>query len=108
MVMNEELITLNEVLNGGNKIFFYQSRDTGMWVAYGYSAYLLFRRENFKGIASFSRQMQMPCVCVSEVDFKNMLVENKDAFDRREDYYFLSIDIEVDEIEYQKWVKTLK
>ena len=39
--MNEELITMNEVLNDGSSIYFYQQESTGIWVTYGYSAYLL-------------------------------------------------------------------
>lgn len=39
--MNEELITMNEVLNDGSSIYFYQQGSTSIWATYGYSAYLL-------------------------------------------------------------------
>ena len=37
--MNEELITMIEVLNDGSSTYFYQQESTGIWVTYGYSAY---------------------------------------------------------------------
>ena len=36
--MNTDLITINEVVNDGSSIFFYQEEMSGAWVTYGYSA----------------------------------------------------------------------
>ena len=37
--MNDELITLNEVFNSGQSIYFYQDEISNVWATWGYSAY---------------------------------------------------------------------
>lgn len=106
--MNQELITLNEVFNEGHTIYFYKAETTGTWVTYGYSAYLLAHLDKVNHLAGFSCQMQMPCVSVSEADFKKLLSENRDRFATKDGSYLCGVDICVDEEKYQLWVNNLK
>ena len=106
--MNRDLITLNEVLNAGNSIFFYQEETTGAWVAYGYSAYLLAQTANCNFISSFSKVMQMPCTCVSEADFKKIVRVNMSTIECLDGFYYLPCPSSVDDINYQQWVQDLK
>ena len=74
--MNDELITLNEVLNSGQSIYFYQDEISNVWATWGYSAYLLSRMNGVKCLTSFSDKMQMPCACITATDFKGIVKEN--------------------------------
>ena len=56
--MNDELITLNEVLNSGQSIYFYQDEMSNVWATWGYSAYLLSRMNGVKCLTSFSGYLQ--------------------------------------------------
>lgn len=106
--MNLDLITLNEVLNDGSKIFFYQEEITDAWVAWGYSAYLLSQMNGVKNLTSFSDKMQMPCVCISNADFKGIVRDNMATIECKDGFYMLPTQMQVDDDEYQKWVASLK
>lgn len=106
--MNRDLITLNEVLNNGSSIFFYQEEMSGAWVTYGYSAYLLSQMEGIQYISSFHEQMQMPCVCITNTVFVGIVRENSKAIECRDGYYLLPTIATVDEMAYQQWTAHLK
>lgn len=61
--MNDELITLNEVLNNGQSIYFYQDEISNVWATWGYSAYLLSRMKGVKCLQVF----QTRCKCLAFV-----------------------------------------
>lgn len=104
--MNIELITLNEVLNDGSQIFFYQEETTGIWVAWGYSAFLLHSMVGEKCLASYSELMQMPSTLISHSDFTRIVSSTLDATTNRTCQ--LQTNLKVDAEEYQKWVEELK
>ena len=52
--MNDELITLNEVLNSVQSIYLYQDETSNVWATWGYSAFLLSRMDGGKCLTSFS------------------------------------------------------
>lgn len=106
--MNDELITMNEVFNDGNKIYFYQDQNTGMWKTYGYSAFLLSQVASNDHIASFSEYMQMPCTCITDTTFKSIVKENMKTISLKENYYELLTELSIGTESYQKWVVSLK
>lgn len=60
-----EAITLAECLNDGSTIYAYRSGETGLWTAYGISAYLAFnllRGAETTPPSGYSERLQMPAV----------------------------------------------
>lgn len=106
--MNNDLITINEVVNDGTCIFFYQEEMSGVWVTYGYSAYLLSQMSNIKTLSSYSELMQMPCVCISNIDFKGIVRNNMSTIECRDGFFYLPTSSKVDEDEYRQWTNSLK
>ena len=62
----EEIIIFNECFNAeGRHIHLYRSKDTGVWAAYGYSAYkvaVMECHDNIPIAKNYSEKMQMPVV----------------------------------------------
>lgn len=106
--MNDELITLNEVLNSGQSIYFYQDEISNVWATWGYSAYLLSRMKGVKCLTSFSDKMQMPCVCITATAFKGIVKENMSTIECKDGFYQLPAKEKVNTDAYQNWVASLK
>ena len=106
--MNDELITLNEVLNSGQSIYFYQDEISNVWATWGYSAYHLVHMEGIKCVTSFSEKMQMPCACITAADFKGIVKDNMSTIECKNGFYLLSAKEKVDANAYQNWVASLK
>lgn len=106
--MNDELITLNEVLNNGQCIYFYQDEISNVWATWGYSAYLLSHIDGIKCLTSFSDKMQMPCACITAVDFKGIVKDNMSTIECKDGFYLLPTKEKVDANAYQNWVASLK
>lgn len=106
--MNDELITLNEVLNNGQSIYFYQDEISNVWATWGYSAYLLSHIDGIKCLTSFSDKMQMPCACITAVDFKGIIKDNMSTIECKDGFYLLPTKEKVDANAYQNWGASLK
>ena len=106
--MNNELITLNEVLNSGQSIYFYQDEISNVWATWGYSAYLLYQMTGVKCLTSFSDKMQMPCACITATDFKGIVKENMSTIECKDGFYLLPAKEKVDANAYQNWIASLK
>ena len=106
--MNLDLVTLNEVLNDGSTIYFYQEETTDAWVAWGYSAYLLSQMPGVNTLTSFSDKMQMPCVSISNKDFKGIVRNHVATIECKDGYYRLRTTAQVEDDAYQEWVTSLK
>lgn len=107
-MINDELITLNEVLNNGQSIYFYQDEISNVWATWGYSAYHLVHMEGIKCVTSFSEKMQMPCACITAADFKGIVKDNMSTIECKNGFYLLSAKEKVDANAYQNWVASLK
>lgn len=99
--MDEELIIMNGVLNDGSRIYFYQQESTGIWATYGYSAYLLAHMQSIDCLSSFSEHMQMPCVCITEAEFKKMVLANMRVIEVKDGYYHLPTNTNVEQDAYK-------
>lgn len=106
--MNQELITLNEVLNDGSTLFIYREELTGNWFSYGYSAYLLSRIEHVNNLSGFSETMQMPFVCITASDFRKVFKDRLTVVGSESDNYRFSTTVSVDSEAYRHWVDGLK
>ncbi|MBO5015578.1 MAG: hypothetical protein J6C92_07180 [Bacteroidaceae bacterium] len=106
--MNRDLITLNEVLNNGHSIYFYQEELTGMWMTYGNSAYLLSQTDGLHTLSGYSEKMQMPYVCITNADFRKIASEHAKLMECRNGVYHLTASLGVDTDGYQHWTESLK
>ena len=107
-MINDELITLNEVFNNGQSIYFYQDEISNVWATWGYSAYHLVHMEGIKCVTSFSEKMQMPCACITAADFKGFVKDNMSTIECKNGFYLLSAKEKVGANAYQNWVASLK
>lgn len=107
-MINDELITLNEVFNNGQSIYFYQDEISNVWATWGYSAYHLVHMEGIKCVTSFSEKMQMPCACITAADFKGIVKDNMSTIECKNGFYLLPAKEKVDANAYQNWVASLK
>lgn len=107
-MINDELITLNEVFNNGQSIYFYQDEMSNVWATWGYSAYHLVHMGGIKCVTSFSEKMQMPCACITAADFKGIVKDNMSTIECKDGFYLLSAKEKVDANAYQNWVASLK
>ena len=106
--MNDELITINEVLNSGQNIYLYKNETLNLWTTWGYSAYLLSNMDGIKCLTSFSDKMQMPCTCITATNLEGIFRNGIDSLERKEEFYLLSVKEKVDADAYQNWVASLK
>lgn len=106
--MNQELITLNEVLTDGSTLFIYREDQTGNWVSYGYSAYLLSLMFGRNYLSGFSDTMQMPFVSITDSDFRKVFNDRPDLVGPDSDNYRFSTTVSVDSESYRHWVDGLK
>ncbi|MBP3425878.1 MAG: hypothetical protein J6K81_04075 [Rikenellaceae bacterium] len=106
--MTDELITLNESLNDGTRIYLYREPRTGTWSAYGYSAYMLALSGEVGHIASFSERMQMPSVCIAERDVKEMILAEKNRIEYKDGYCIITAEVQLNDKDYRLWVQKLK
>lgn len=105
--MNDDLITLNEVLNDGSHIYLYP-HEIGAWISYGYSAFQLLRIVQPQPFVNFSNWMQMPSVAISQSEFKHLVKVNAEIIEVKDGYYLLPTTDTIDLELYHKWVETLK
>ena len=106
--MNYELITLNEVVNSGQSIYFYRDEISNVWTTWGYSAYLLSHMDGVNCLTSFSDKMQMPCACITAADFERIGKDNMSTIENKNGIYILLTNEKVDANAYQNWVTSLK
>ena len=106
--MNDELITLNEIQNEGNRIYFYKDEILGVWTTWGYSSYNLAHMVGIKYVASFSEKMQMPCACITEGCFREIINNNIQFTEYKDGSYSLTIEKSINPNLYRDWVMSLK
>lgn len=106
--MNDQKITLNEVLNDGSRIYVYPDPETGLLVSYGYSAYILSSIKGLKSIASFSPSMQMPVVSFTESEFVRLNTSGTIGFEWSGAYYTACSGSHLPEEDYRSWTKSLR
>lgn len=106
--MNSEFITYNEVINDGRMIHLYREERTGLWIAFGYSAYLIANRTDVASISSFSDELQMPSVALS-ASAREQLIQTYTSTSKGFDKYdLITCEERVDVSAYQDWVKSIK
>lgn len=70
----EETIIFNECMGVNNQIvYLYRSRETGLWTAYGYSAYKtseMARKNGLRTVEGFSKRVQMPSTVLDMETFE--------------------------------------
>lgn len=102
--MNED-ITKNEIFNDGKTIHLYFNGMIGLYVAYGISAYLLYK--NTKAKASYSEEMQMPVAVINSEHYQEL--SQKIGLSKKvSNYRCLIVEGKADEDEYFEWAGQLR
>ena len=100
-----DIITRNEILNNGKTIHLYFNGMIGLYVAYGVSAFLLYKYAN--GKPSYSEDMQMPVAVINAEHFEELAIRlgmSKNV----SGYRCLNTDLSVDMEKYEEWASKLR
>ena len=100
-----EMITINEIQNDGKSIHLYFNGLMGLYAAYGYSAFLLYKHTPVA--ASYSENMQMPVVVMNSAHLDE-LKKQLEIVKQGKGYYCLTVEEGVDEKEYEEWAYELR
>ena len=109
----EEIIIFNECFNAeGRHIHLYRSKDTGVWAAYGYSAYKVAemeRRNDITIVKNYSKKLLMPAVIMGDDTCKHITSRNHQE-EQTADYIRLSMSEpqSVDTDDYRHWAQSLR
>ena len=99
------MITINEVQNDGKSIHLYFNGLMGLYAAYGYSAFLLYKHTIVA--ASYSESMQMPVVVMNSAHLDE-LKKQMEIVKQGKGYYCLTVEEGIDEKEYDEWAGRLR
>ena len=100
-----EIITKNEIFNDGKTIHLYFNSMIGLYVAYGISAFLLYKCVNIT--PSYSEEMQMPVAMISAEHFKE-LGRKIGQLKNVSNYRCLAVNEQADMDEYSEWANQLR
>ena len=109
----EEIIIFNECFNAeGRHIHLYRSKDTGVWAAYGYSAYTVAtmeRRDDILIVKNYSKKVLMPVVIMGDDTCKHIVSRNHKE-EQTADYIRLSMSEprSVDTDDYRDWARKMR
>ncbi len=109
--METNSILTNEYSNNGYQIHLYRGEMTGMWYAYGYSAYglRLFGKSNgYNSIRGYSKSLQMPCTITSNESVIPLLQNAIEVASQTDTYISLRMPDAINTDVYTKWVNKLK
>lgn len=108
--MDRDTVTLNEFINNGSEIHLYYHSSSDMWMAYGYSAYMINKiltEKEEQPFMNFSKDFQMPYVACKKKDMK-MLIDDYQYLNSKPEHLKIQNFIDVDPNEYYDWVHDLK
>lgn len=100
-----EIITRNEVLNDGKSIHLYYNGLIGLYMGYGFSAFILSKITTVA--ASYSEDMQMPVVVLNTAHVDE-IKKQLDVVKQGKGYYCLTVEEAIDENEYDEWASKLR
>ena len=109
----EEIIIFNECFNAeGRHIHLYRSKDTGVWTAYGYSAYKVAAmecRDDISLVKNYSKKVLMPVVIMGDATCKHIASLNHKE-EQTAEYIRLSIPEPqpADKNSYRHWARSLR
>lgn len=109
--MQNNIIISKEYSNNGSQIHLYYGEETGMWCAYGYSAYglRLFDKSNgYNSLRGYSKSLQMPCTFTSNESIVPLLQNALEVASQTETYISLQMHDAINTDAYTKWVNKLK
>ena len=108
----EEIIIFNECFNAeGRHIHLYRSKDTGLWAAYGYSAYKVAEmecRDDISIVKNYSKKVLMPVVIMGDDTCKHITSLNHK--EDTPDYIRLSMSEprSADTDSYRHWARKMR
>ncbi len=104
--MDNHLVSTNELQNDGKTIHLYFSREVGLYLAYGFSAFFVTHFLNV--ITAFSEELQMPVALLrkSEVsELRLFTIKREHDYHR---YYRLELKQSFPLNDYKRWAQSTK
>lgn len=99
--MDKNKITLQEVANDGRSIFLYYDAMSGVYLAYGLSAY--YTTLVTEPYMSYSEEMQMPVALLRREHINGLRQSLKKIDHQEKSYYQFQLRQTVGEAGYEKW-----
>lgn len=106
MPVTKDVVVLNEVENDGKTIHLYFSKEIGLYVAYGFSAF--FAAHIVDVIASFSEDIQMPVALLKKPVVDELRLSCHKISHEHHVYYRLELKHELGLDDYARWVESVK
>lgn len=106
-----EKIILRETQNDLAHIHIYRNTYTGLWYAFGYSAYglrLFCKAEGYANLRTYSAKLQMPCAVVTQSALPALTRYAAEVLAQDEEALTLRLADKVDATAYAKWADRLR
>lgn len=105
--IDEKKVLMNEVGNDGKTAYLYYSPKYKMFVAYGISAYIVYRMVyNVK--TNYESDLQMPMVIVDDSQLSMLKTGLNNIIDIKDEYLQLEADKNYDDSNYDEWAGFLR
>ena len=104
--MNIDLIVKREAENDGSSIHLYYSKDLGLYLSFGLSAY--YTTLVLDPMASYSDTMEMPVVILKNRDVLNLRQSMKIIEHQPHEYYLLQTKNKIGNRWYNTWTEALR
>ena len=109
--LNPDKIVKNESANDGLHIHLYLDEKSSVWMACGYSAYLLrlfIKRMGYESLRGFSEPLQMPCTLINGDTAKLVMRDLQVEVHDPETYICLVETQTFDQGDYARWINKLR
>ena len=104
--MDGNQITMNEVMNDGKVVHVYFNNVTGLYMAFGVSAYIAMKYVS--GVESYSEQLQMPVVQMTKTQYEELCAKQHVQKDAKKGHVLIEASENVDEAAYEEWAGKLR
>ena len=110
-MLDLEIIKQNEYKNDGLQAHLYYNPLMDMWLAYGYSSYIVrlyVKQCGYDSLRGFSEELLMPCTVVPGSTINNIRQSVKVIDEKANEYLAYSVDKHFDMNDYTEWTAKLK
>ena len=105
--MDDMVILMNEVKNSGKTVHLYLSPSFNQYVAYGYSAYIVYRI--VRGVPTYyDEDMQMPMVRLEDKHLEMIGLNTTEHLRIKGEYLRLEAKVRIKEDDYTEWAGFLR
>ncbi len=104
--MDGSQITMNEVMNDGKVVHVYFNNMTGLYMAFGLSAYIA--AQHVGGNESYSEQFQMPVVQMTKAQYEELCSRLHVQKDAKKGHALIETTENIIDAAYEEWAAGLR